>query len=133
MLLKLEEDWVRGVCNDIAQHKPDVVVTEKGLSDLALHFLTKAGISAIRRLRKTDNNRIARATGATIVHRRAPQGSALVSRCTVPAPLPAGCLIGWIRHALRALQVQCCCRLRLSCLEASDQARYAEAGLDSQT
>ena len=34
-----------------------------------MHFLTKAGISAIRRLRKTDNNRIARATGATIVHR----------------------------------------------------------------
>jgi hypothetical protein len=29
----------------------------------------QAGISAIRRLRKTDNNRIARATGATIVHR----------------------------------------------------------------
>ena len=71
MLLKLEEDWIRGVCNEIAQHKPDVVITEKGLSDLALHFLTKAGISAIRRLRKTDNNRIARATGATIVHRSA--------------------------------------------------------------
>jgi T-complex protein 1 subunit gamma len=29
----------------------------------------QAGISAIRRLRKTDNNRIARACGATIVHR----------------------------------------------------------------
>ena len=29
----------------------------------------QAGISAIRRLRKTDNNRIARATGATICHR----------------------------------------------------------------
>ena len=29
----------------------------------------QAGISAIRRLRKTDNNRIARAAGATIVHR----------------------------------------------------------------
>lgn len=34
--------------------------TRQGLSDLAAHFLTKAGISAIRRLRKTDNNRIAR-------------------------------------------------------------------------
>lgn len=49
--------------------KPTVVVTEKGLSDLASHFLLKAGISAIRRIRKSDNNRIARATGATIVHR----------------------------------------------------------------
>ncbi len=39
---------------------------------MATHFLTKAGVSAIRRLRKTDNNRIARATGATIVHRFRP-------------------------------------------------------------
>ena len=57
------------MCKHVAEFKPDVVVTEKGLSDLATHFLTKAGISAIRRLRKTDNNRIARACGATIVHR----------------------------------------------------------------
>ncbi len=53
----------------IIAFKPDVVITEKGLSDLAAHFFTKAGISAIRRLRKTDNNRIARACGATIVNR----------------------------------------------------------------
>lgn len=52
-LLKLEEDWISNVCTQIAKFKPDVVVTEKGLSDLAIHFLTKAGISAIRRLRKT--------------------------------------------------------------------------------
>ena len=68
-LLKLEEEAVERQCAEIIRHKPDVVITEKGLSDLAMHFLTKAGISAIRRLRKTDNNRIARATGATIVHR----------------------------------------------------------------
>jgi len=64
-------------CAEIARHKPDLVITEKGLSDLAMHFLTKAGISAIRRLRTTDNNRVARATGATIVHRRAPRPGAL--------------------------------------------------------
>ena len=52
-LLKLEEDWIKGVCATIAGFKPDVVVTEKGLSDLAMHFLTQSGISAIRRLRKT--------------------------------------------------------------------------------
>jgi T-complex protein 1 subunit gamma len=68
-LLKLEEEYIERQCAEIAKHKPDLVITEKGLSDLAMHFLTKAGISAIRRLRKTDNNRIARATGATIVHR----------------------------------------------------------------
>lgn len=40
--------------------KPDLVFTEKGISDLAQHFLLKAGITAIRRLKKTDNNRLAR-------------------------------------------------------------------------
>ncbi|DBA78822.1 TPA: T-complex protein 1 subunit gamma [Trebouxia sp. C0004] len=68
-LLKMEEEYIKDVCAEIIKHKPDVVITEKGLSDLAMHFLTKAGISAIRRLRKTDNNRISRACGATIVHR----------------------------------------------------------------
>merc|ERR1719328_589141 len=54
---------------EIMKFKPDLVITEKGVSDLAQHFLSKAGISVIRRLRKTDNLRIARACGATIVNR----------------------------------------------------------------
>ncbi len=37
-------------------------------ADLAQHYLVKANITAIRRVRKTDNNRVARATGATIVN-----------------------------------------------------------------
>jgi T-complex protein 1 subunit gamma len=36
---------------------------------LAQHYLLKANITAMRRVRKMDNNRIARATGATIVNR----------------------------------------------------------------
>lgn len=68
-LLKQEENYVRGLCNGIIKHKPDVLICEKGCADLASHFLAKAGITVIRRLRKTDNNRIARATGATICSR----------------------------------------------------------------
>lgn len=49
--------------------KPDLVITEKGISDFAAYHLHKAGVSAIRRLRKTDNNRIARACGAVICNR----------------------------------------------------------------
>lgn len=37
--------------------------------DLAQYYLAKAGITAIRRVRKSDNNRIARACGATICSR----------------------------------------------------------------
>jgi len=45
------------------------VITEKGLSDLAQHHFVKNNITALRRAKKTDNNRIARACGATIVSR----------------------------------------------------------------
>merc|ERR1719450_2032251 len=68
-ILQLEEEFIKKMCNDIIAFKPDLVITEKGVSDLAQHFLMKAGISVIRRLKKTDNNRIARAVGATIVNR----------------------------------------------------------------
>merc|ERR1719395_395660 len=70
-LLEEEENAIKDMCNDIIAVKPDLVVTEKGVSDLAQHYLQKAGISLLRRVRKTDNNRIARASGATIVHRTA--------------------------------------------------------------
>merc|ERR1712233_254453 len=68
-ILQLEEEAIKKMCDDIIKFKPDLVITEKGLSDLAQHFLVKAGITGLRRLRKTDNNRIARACGARIVSR----------------------------------------------------------------
>jgi len=67
-LLELEEESIKKMCDDIISVKPDLVFTEKGVSDIAQHYLVKAGITAIRRVRKTDNNRIARACGATILH-----------------------------------------------------------------
>merc|ERR1712226_349781 len=68
-ILELEESYIQQICADIIAVKPDLVITEKGVSDLAQHFLVKAGISVIRRVRKSDNNRIARACGANIVNR----------------------------------------------------------------
>eukprot|EP00026_Physarum_polycephalum_P006099 Phypoly_transcript_06140.p1 GENE.Phypoly_transcript_06140~~Phypoly_transcript_06140.p1 ORF type:complete len:369 (+),score=69.86 Phypoly_transcript_06140:129-1109(+) len=68
-LLKQEEEYVQKICNDIIKFKPDLVITEKGVSDLAQHFFVKHNITAIRRVRMTDNNRIARVSGATIVNR----------------------------------------------------------------
>eukprot|EP00439_Symbiodinium_sp_Y106_P013731 s3997_g1.t5 len=68
-LLQQEEEEMRRVCDDILKVKPDLVITEKGVSDLAQHFLMKGGVSVIRRIRKTDNLRIARVTGAHICNR----------------------------------------------------------------
>ncbi|KAL7272026.1 T-complex protein 1 subunit gamma [Rhizina undulata] len=68
-ILEIEEQQVKIMCDAILAVKPDLVITEKGVSDLAQHYLMKGNVTALRRVRKTDNNRIARATGATIVNR----------------------------------------------------------------
>lgn len=68
-MLEIEEEFVKKQCEEVISFKPDLVFTEKGVSDLAQHYLVKAGITAIRRVRKSDNNRIARACGATVVNR----------------------------------------------------------------
>jgi T-complex protein 1 subunit gamma len=63
------EECIKNLCAQILKFKLDLVITEKGLSDLPIHYLSKDGVSAIRRLRKTDNNRIAKGCGAVIVNR----------------------------------------------------------------
>lgn len=67
--LQQEQLEIAQMANFIMKWNPDVVITEKGLSDLIQHYLLRQNISCIRRIRKTDNNRIARVCGATIVSR----------------------------------------------------------------
>lgn len=67
--LEQEQEEIALTCNNILKWKPDIVITEKGISDLAQHFLLKGNVSCIRRVRKTDNVRIARVSGAKIVNR----------------------------------------------------------------
>jgi T-complex protein 1 subunit gamma len=65
-VMRQEELAVKKMVDDILKHKPDLVISEKGISDLAQHYFKKAGVSALRRMRKTDSNRIARTVGARI-------------------------------------------------------------------
>lgn len=71
--LEQEQEEIAHMCNNILKWKPDIVITEKGVSDLAQHFLLEGNkdqpVSVIRRIRKTDNVRIARVSGAKIVNR----------------------------------------------------------------
>jgi len=70
-LLQIEEDWIKQLCDDIIALKPNVVLCEKGCSDLAQHFLAKAGIAVLRRNKKWEMNRLGRASGAVVGHRPA--------------------------------------------------------------
>jgi len=67
-IMQQEEEHVKKMCDAILKFKPNLVLTEKGVSDLAQHYFVKAGVTVLRRLKKTDNDRVARTTGATIVH-----------------------------------------------------------------
>jgi len=67
--LRIEEEHIQTMCDHLAALKPDIVVTEKGCSELAQHLLFRKGITVLRRLKKTDNVRLARACGAIIGHR----------------------------------------------------------------
>jgi len=63
-----EEQMVHTMVDKVIKSKANVVFCQKGIDDVAQHYLTKAGILAIRRVKKSDIENLARATGATIVN-----------------------------------------------------------------
>jgi thermosome len=65
--LKEEEIMLRDMTNKILASGANVVVCQKGIDDMAQHFLARKGIIAIRRAKKSDMEKLARATGGKIV------------------------------------------------------------------
>ncbi len=62
-----EEQFLRGLVDSIKKSGSNVVFCQKGIDDLAQHFLAKEGILAVRRVKKSDMEKLSRATGAAIV------------------------------------------------------------------
>ena len=65
--LDMEEKMLRDMVDKIVNSGATVVCCQKGIDDLAQHFLAKKGIYAVRRVKKSDMEKLARATGAQIV------------------------------------------------------------------
>ncbi len=65
--LDQEENMLRGMVDRIAATGANVLFVQKGIDDLAQHFLAKAGIYTVRRVKKSDMDKLARATGARVV------------------------------------------------------------------
>jgi len=63
-----DEQMVHTMTSKIIASGATAVFCQKGIDDVALHYLAKAGIFAVRRLKKSDCENLARATGATIVN-----------------------------------------------------------------
>jgi len=62
-----EEKMLKEKVDKIASSGANVVVCQKGIDDIAQHFLAKKGIYAIRRAKQSDMKALARATGGNIV------------------------------------------------------------------
>lgn len=64
--LDQEEKMLRNMVDKIVKSGANVVFCQKGIDDIAQHFLSKAGIYAARRVKKSDMDKLARATGAIV-------------------------------------------------------------------
>jgi thermosome len=62
-----EEGMLRKMVEKIKKSGANVCICQKGIDDLAQHFLAKAGIYSVRRAKKSDMEKLAKSTGATIV------------------------------------------------------------------
>jgi len=65
--IEQEENMIKEMVDKIADSGADVLFAQKGIDDLAQHYLAKAGIMAVRRVKKSDIEKLAKATGATVV------------------------------------------------------------------
>ncbi|ASJ01927.1 thermosome subunit [Thermococcus profundus] len=65
--LEQEERMLREMVDKIKEVGANVVFVQKGIDDLAQHYLAKYGIMAVRRVKKSDMEKLAKATGAKIV------------------------------------------------------------------
>ncbi|MEB3756011.1 MAG: TCP-1/cpn60 chaperonin family protein [Desulfurococcales archaeon] len=62
-----EAKAIEKMVEKIAEIGANVVITQKGIDELAQHYLAKKGIMAVRRVKRSDIEKIAKATGARII------------------------------------------------------------------
>jgi archaeal chaperonin len=65
--LQEEENMLKRMVESVKKSGANVVLCQKGIDDLAQHYLAKDGIYAVRRVKKSDMEKLAKATGANIV------------------------------------------------------------------
>ncbi|MDP2837585.1 MAG: thermosome subunit alpha [Methanobacteriaceae archaeon] len=65
--IEQEEQMIRDMVSTIVDTGAHVVFSQKGIDDLAQHYLSKAGVMAVRRVKKSDIEKLSKATGAKVV------------------------------------------------------------------
>jgi thermosome len=67
LFLDQEEQMIHDMVNKVIDCGANVVFVQKGIDDIAQHYLAKAGVYAARRVKKSDMDKLARATGAKVL------------------------------------------------------------------
>ncbi|MEM1603645.1 MAG: thermosome subunit beta [Zestosphaera sp.] len=65
--IEQKENILKEMVEKIATAGANVVICQKGIDDVAQHFLAKKGILAVRRVKRSDMEKLERATGGKIV------------------------------------------------------------------
>ncbi len=65
--LDQENDMMQNMVTKVKASGADIVFCQKGIDDMVQHFLAKAGIMAARRVKESDMEKLARATGGRII------------------------------------------------------------------
>ena len=63
-----ENRMLREMVDKVVAAGANVLLCQKGIDDIAQHYLAKAGILAVRRIKESDMYKLSRATGARIVN-----------------------------------------------------------------
>ena len=66
MFIEEEQRMIKQMVEKIHKVGANVVICQKGIDDIAQHYLAKYGILAVRRVKESDMSKLAKACGATI-------------------------------------------------------------------
>jgi archaeal chaperonin len=67
MFLEEENRMLKSMADKISASGANVLLCQKGIDDLAQHYLAKEGILAVRRVKESDMNNLAKATGGRVL------------------------------------------------------------------
>jgi len=62
-----EENMLREMVDKVSSKGVNIVICQKGIDDMVQHFLARKGVSAVRRAKKSDMEKLAKATGGRVI------------------------------------------------------------------
>src|SRR5436853_1897296 len=68
MFLEEENRMLKSMVDKIINAGANIVICQKGIDDIAQHYLAKANVLTVRRVKESDMTKLAKATGARVVN-----------------------------------------------------------------